>query len=229
MIYGIGDLHLDHSKKKPMDIFGDNWIDHDENIFDNWKEQVNNEDLVLIPGDISWALRTVEAYEDLKKIDDLPGFKVLIKGNHDYWWQSLNKLNLFGFKSIFFLQNNSYLYKNVSIVGTRGWIPIDSDSFNESDEKIFKRELQRLRTSLIHAKGKGDKIIAMLHYPPFNIDLTPNEFVDIMKEFEVDMCIYGHLHAEGHKFAVEGMIDGIDFHCLSSDYIDFKTKKLIGE
>lgn len=229
MIYGIGDLHLDHSKEKPMDIFGDNWIDHDENIFDSWKFHVRDDDLVLIPGDTSWALRTAEAYEDLKKIDELPGKKVLIKGNHDYWWQSLNKLNLFGFKSIFFLQNNSYLFNGISIVGTRGWMAKDSDSFNLDDEKIYQRELQRFRASLMDAKGKGNKIIAMIHYPPFNVDLTPNEFVDIMKEYNVDICIYGHLHAEGHKYAVEGLIEGIEFHCVSSDYVDFKIKKILGE
>lgn len=229
MIYGIGDLHLDHSKEKPMDIFGDNWIDHDENIFDSWKQHVRDDDLVLIPGDTSWALRTAEAYEDLKKIDELPGMKVLIKGNHDYWWQSLNKLNLFGFKSIFFLQNNSYFYNDVNIVGTRGWMANDSDSFTSLDEKIYQRELQRLRASLIDAKGKGNKTIVMIHYPPFNMDLSPNEFVDIMKEYKVDICIYGHLHAEGHKYAVEGLIEGIEFHCVSSDYVDFKIKKILGE
>ncbi len=229
MIYGIGDLHLDHSKEKPMDIFGDNWIDHDENIFDSWKQQVEDNDLVLIPGDTSWALRTAEAYEDLKKIDELPGMKVLIKGNHDYWWQSLNKLNLFGFKSIFFLQNNSFFYNDVNIVGTRGWMANDSDSFTSLDEKIYQRELQRLRASLIDAKGKGSKTIVMVHYPPFNMDLSPNEFVDIMKEYNVDICIYGHLHAEGHKYAVEGLVEGIEFHCVSSDYVDFKIKKILGE
>ncbi len=229
MIYAIGDLHLDHSKEKPMDIFGDNWIDHDENIFDSWKENVQEDDLVLIPGDISWALRTNEAYEDLKKIDQLPGKKVLVKGNHDYWWQSLNKLNNFGFKSIFFLQNNSYYYKDVNIVGTRGWMPKDNESFDLTDEKVFQRELNRLRASLIHAKDKAKTTIAMLHYPPFNMDLSPNEFLDIMVEFNVDICIYGHLHAEGHKFAVEGIVEGIEFHCVSSDYIDFKIKKLMGE
>ena len=229
MIYGIGDLHLDNSKEKPMDIFGDNWIDHEENIFQSWKQNVNDEDLVLIPGDISWALRTPEAYEDLKKIDELPGFKVLIKGNHDYWWQSLNKLNNFKFKSIFFLQNNSYNYKNVSIVGTRGWMPKDNEAFDVDDEKIFQRELNRLRASLNHAKENSETTIAMLHYPPFNMDLSPNEFVYIMKEFGVDICIYGHLHAEGHKFAVEGIVEGILFHCVSSDFIDFEIKKIMGE
>ncbi len=229
MIYGIGDLHLDNSKQKPMDIFGDNWIDHDENIFDNWKQNVKDEDLVLIPGDISWALRTAEVYEDLEKIEKLPGKKVLIKGNHDYWWQSLNKLNLFGFESIFFLQNNSYLFNDVSIVGTRGWIPKDNESFDIDDEKVFQRELNRLRSSLLNSKEDANTIIAMLHYPPFNMDSSPNEFVDVMKEFQVDICIYGHLHAEGHKFAIEGIVEGIDFHCVSSDFIHFKLKKIIGE
>lgn len=228
MIYGIGDLHLDNSKEKPMDIFGDKWIGHEKNIFDYWKQIVKDKDLVLIPGDISWALRTPEVYEDLKKIDELPGKKVLIKGNHDYWWQSLNKLNLFGFESIFFLQNNSYLFNDLSIVGTRGWIPKDNEGFDLNDEKIFQRELHRFRNSLLHSQGKGATIIAMLHYPPFNMDLSPNEFVDIMKEFNVDMCVYGHLHAEGHKYAVEGMVERIEFHCISSDFIDFKIKKLMG-
>lgn len=229
MIYAIGDLHLDYSKEKPMDIFGDNWIDHDENIFESWKQQVKDNDLVLIPGDTSWALRTPEAYEDLKRIDELPGTKILIKGNHDYWWQSLNKLNLFGFKSLFFLQNNSYFFNDTAIVGTRGWMAKDSDSFSQDDEKIYQRELQRLRASLLDAKEKASKIIVMLHYPPFNMDLTTNEFVDIMKEFNVDICIYGHLHSEGHKYAVEGIVEGIEFHCVSSDYIDFKIKKILGE
>lgn len=226
MIYGIGDLHLDHSKEKPMDIFGEKWINHDENIINNWREIVKEEDLVLLPGDISWALRTNEVYEDLKTIDSLPGLKVISKGNHDYWWQSLNKLNEFNFKSIFFLQNNSFLYEDTSIVGTRGWVPKDSEHFTEEDEKIFNRELNRLRLSLMDAQNKGKRSIAMIHYPPFNMDLTPNEFVDIMKEFQVEICIYGHLHAEGHRFAVEGNIEGIEFHCVSSDYINFIPKRL---
>ena len=229
MIYGIGDLHFDYSKRKPMDIFGDNWIDHEEQIIDNWLDRVKDEDLVLLPGDISWALKLEEAYYDLKRIDNLPGEKVFVKGNHDYWWQSLNKMNNLGLKSIFFIQNTSYIYKYISISGTRGWISRDNEVFEESDERIFNRELLRLRMSLSSIKDEVNKKIVMLHYPPFNMDLSPNEFVSIMKEFNVDICIYGHLHAEGHRYAVEGNIEGIEFVCVSSDYIKFSPKIIVGE
>lgn len=229
MIYAIGDLHFDYSKRKPMDIFGDNWIDHEEQIISNWKAMVEEDDLVLLPGDISWALKLHEAYEDLRRIDELPGKKVFIKGNHDYWWQSLNKMNNLGFKSIYFMQNTSYIHKGVSISGTRGWMSRDNDSFDESDERVFSRELLRLDMSLKDVKEEVKKKIVMIHYPPFNMNLKPNEFVEVMREHKVDICIYGHLHAEGHKYAVEGNIDGIEFHCVASDYMDFIPKFIIGE
>lgn len=230
MVYGIGDLHFDYFKNKPMDIFGDNWKDHEEQIMNNWKEKIKEDDLILIPGDISWALKLEEAEHDLKRIDELPGKKVFIKGNHDYWWQSLNKINALNMESLVFLQNSSYIFENIAIAGTRGWSPKDTESFNSSDEKIFRRELLRLEMSLESIKKDVDKKIVMLHYPPFNNkDSSPNEFVKIMKEFDVDICIYGHLHAEGHRFAVEGEIEGIEFRCLSSDYIDFDPKLILGE
>lgn len=229
MIYGIGDLHFDYSKNKPMDVFGDNWIDHEEQIINNWKEKVNDEDLVLVPGDISWALRHDEAYFDLKRVHELPGKKVFIKGNHDYWWQSLNKLKALDLDSIEYIQNTSFEHDDFIISGTRGWYSKDNDNFTEDDEKVFRRELMRLRMSLSHIRNKDKKRIVMLHYPPFNMDLSPNEFVSIMKEFGVDVCIYGHLHSEGLKLAVEGNIEGIDFFCVSSDYINFSPKNIMGE
>lgn len=225
MIYAIGDLHFDSSKEKPMDIFGENWMDHEEKIIDNWVDLVQDEDIVLLPGDISWALKLDEAIEDLSRIDALPGKKVITKGNHDYWWSSLTKLNELKLKSIFFLQNNSYSYNGFGIVGTRGWISKTSEGFTANDEKIFNRELHRLKLSLESLKAVERKI-AMIHYPPFNGDLSPNEFVDIMKEYKVETCIYGHLHSEGHKYAIEGNIEGINIHCVSSDYIDFLPKKI---
>lgn len=225
MIYGIGDLHLDHTKEKPMDIFGDNWADHEEKIFDNWKETVKEEDLILLPGDISWALKLEEAYEDLERIENMPGRKIIIKGNHDYWWQGPKKLRELNFKTIEFIQNNAYEFNNIGIYGTRGWNPRDTEDFSEQDEKIFSRELNRLELSLEFMKNKEKKIV-MLHYPPFNIDSSPNEFVDIMEDYDVDICLYGHLHAEGHRFIVEGNIKGIDFYCVSSDYIDFKLRPI---
>lgn len=229
MIYGIGDLHFDYSKEKPMDIFGDNWIDHEEQIINNWIDKVKDGDLVLLPGDISWALKLDKAYHDLKRIDQLPGKKLMTKGNHDYWWQSLNKMKKLELESISFVQNISYIHEGISISGTRGWISRDSEGFDDSDEKILKRELLRLEMSLSDIGKSVDKKIVMLHYPPFNIDLTPNEFVSVMKDFEVDICIYGHLHAEGHRYVVEGDIDGIEFFCVSSDYIGFNPKIIVGE
>ena len=209
-----------------MDIFGENWINHEEKIRANWKSMIEKDDLVLLAGDISWALKLEEAYKDLKKIDELPGRKIVIKGNHDYWWNSLNKINNLQLETIDFIQNNSFIYDKIAIAGTRGWSSIDINK-DEQDKKIFNRELNRLRLSLESIKEPVDKKIVMIHYPPFNMDLKPNEFVDIMKEFNVDICLYGHLHAEGHEYAVEGKIEGIEFHCISCDYIDFIPKKIL--
>lgn len=229
MVYGIGDLHFDYSKDKAMDIFGENWIDHEENIMRNWKEKVKEDDLVLIPGDISWALKLEDAYFDLKRIDRLPGKKIFIKGNHDYWWQSMKKINDLQLKSLIFIQNNSYDHRDISIGGTRGWIPRDSELFEEKDEKVFRREVLRLENSLSTLNKVSKVKVAMVHYPPFNINTKPNELVRVMKDFNIDICIYGHLHAEGHRYVIEGEIEGIDFHCVSSDYIKFDPKLLIKE
>lgn len=227
MIFAIGDLHLDNTMEKPMDIFGDNWLRHEEQIFNNWKSMVGDDDLVLLPGDISWALKLEEAYLDLLKIDSLPGKKIMVKGNHDYWWDSLKKIKDLNLKSIEFLQNNSFIYNDIGIAGTRGWYSIDEEIEDIHNKRIFNRELNRLKLSLESIKDKVMKKIVILHYPPFNIDLNHNEFVQIMKDYNVDICLYGHLHAEGHKSAVEGIIKGIEFHCVSSDYIDFIPKKIL--
>lgn len=226
-IYAISDLHLDYSGEKPMDIFGANWSEHEEKIFDNWNKKVKEDDLVLIPGDITWGLKMIEVKKDLDRIDKLLGKKIISKGNHDLWWQSQKKLNDLCLKTIVFLQNNHFIYEDIAVAATRGWSPKDSDEFDEHDEKVFTRELTRLENSLKSIKTSVSKKIVMLHYPPFNfIDRSPNEFVEIMKEHGVDICIYGHLHSDGHKFVKEGKIDGIDFHCVSSDYIDFDLKKI---
>lgn len=228
MIYAIGDLHFDHSKQKPMDVFGENWINHKEKIVDHWKSCVNDDDLVLVPGDISWALKLDEAVPDLMLIDSLPGHKLFIKGNHDYWWESISRLKSLDLESITFIRNNSYQYKDVGIGGTRGWMSRDSDGFDEGDEKIYKRELLRLDASLSTIDDGVTKKIAMLHYPPFDGKLRPNDFVDVLVKHKVDMCIYGHLHAEGLRYAVEGIINGVDFKLVSSDFLDFKLKIIEG-
>ena len=226
-VYGIADLHMDYKKEKPMDVFGRKWINHEENIFNDWKSVVKEDDLVLIPGDISWALKLEDAFYDLEKINSLPGIKVLSRGNHDYWWGTKSKLNSLGLNTLHFLHNDMFVHNRVAICGTRGWISKDSDEFKQKDIKIFDRELNRLKLSLEGVKDKADKIIVMIHYPPFNVDGTPNEFVSIMKDYNVDKCVYGHLHSEGHKYVVEGTFEGIEFFCIACDYIDFKLKKIL--
>ena len=227
-VYAISDLHLDFSKEKPMDVFGENWVSHEEKIFESWKSKVKEDDVVLICGDISWGLKLEEAHKDLLRIDNLPGKKIISKGNHDLWWQTKAKLKELELKSIHFLQNDNYQYENIAICGTRGWASKDSDEFSEHDEKIFSREVNRLDISLRTVEKGVDKKIVMIHYPPFNFkDSSPNEFVDVMKKYNTDICIYGHLHGEGHKFVVEGEIEDINFYCTSSDYLNFDLKKII--
>ncbi len=231
MIWAIGDLHLDHKKEKPMCIFGKKWENHEEKIFSSWERLVAEEDLVLVVGDISWALKLEEGEIDLRRLDELPGKKYLIKGNHDYWWSSMNKLNGLNLNTIEFLHNTGAVDGKVAFCGSRGWTDIDATSFDEQDEKIYKRELNRLQLSIddMEKKAKGETIekkIALLHYPPFNAKGEPNDFAELMVSAGIDICIYGHLHSFGHKFIVEGNIDGIEYYCVSSDYIDFELRKI---
>lgn len=226
-IFAIADLHFDFKKEKPMNVFGDNWINHEEKIIENWKINVSDNDLVLVPGDISWAVKLEDAMGDLQRIEDLPGTKIIGKGNHDYWWATSNKLDNLKLQTIKFLKNNSYELDETVICGTRGWDTMEEHTEEESNKKIFLRELNRLKISLDSAKKSKKPIIAMLHYPPFNSDGLPNEFFSLLKEYKVDTCIYGHLHGEdGHKNIKEGFIDNITVHCVSSDYMDFKLKRI---
>jgi len=227
MIYAIGDLHFDYSKEKPMDVFGENWIKHEEKIIKNWKDKVNDNDLVLLPGDISWALKLNQAIDDLKRIEKLPGKKIISKGNHDYWWSSLNKMNNLGLKTIDFVFNNSFEYKDYSICGTRGWASRDSFEFSENDEKIYMREVLRLENSLKTCKNKN--IIAMIHYPPFNQDFKPNEFSELLSNYGVKKCVYGHLHGQGHRFRFEGEMLGVEYQFVASDFLNFDLDIVLEE
>lgn len=227
-IFAIGDLHLDSKKEKPMNIFGDNWIDHEQKIINSWENTISPTDLVLVPGDISWAIKLEDAEIDLLKIDNLPGLKIIGKGNHDYWWSTSNKLDRLGMKTIKFIKNNSYEYGDFVVCGTRGWDSMGEYTKDSFNEKIFSRELSRFKLSLEQCKMSEKHKIAMLHYPPFNCDGEPNEFFMLMKEYGINTCIYGHLHGEeGHKNIKEGTIDDILLHCVSSDYLDFKLKRII--
>lgn len=225
-LYAISDLHMDSTNDKPMDIFGKNWEKHEEKIFNSWQSKVSEEDIILMPGDISWAIKLKDAEDDLRKIDNLPGTKILIKGNHDLWWSSKNKLNELGLKSMIFLKNDCFEINDIGIYGTRGWINRDDKEFDEKDEIIYTRELLRLEASLKNSNENIGKKITMIHYPPFNCKGETNEFVDIMKENQIDICLYGHLHGEGFTLIKEGLIEGIEFYCVSCDFLDFELKEI---
>lgn len=233
-IYVIGDLHLSFSVDKPMDIFGNNWANHPEKIKNNWLSKVTEEDTVILPGDFSWATYLEETYEDFKYLASLPGKKIMSKGNHDYWWTTLKSMRKFlddnNFKNIDFLYNNSYKVEDKVIVGTRGWV---NSWKSEENYKILKRENDRLKLSIQDAiKNFGtenNEIIAFIHYPPFYKEQNVPEEIDFIKtlnDYNIKTCYYAHLHADAHKEAREGLINGINYKLVSSDYLDFDLLKI---
>lgn len=230
-IYAISDLHLAISIDKPMDIFGDRWINYMQKLKDNWEQLINENDKVIITGDISWATYLAQAVEDFRFIEALPGEKIISKGNHDYWWSTASKLDQFkkenSLSTIRFMHNNSFKLENIILCGTRGWKCPGEDDFCAEDQKVYDRELQRLELSLKSAERNAEcRIIVGMHYPPFNSRKEPSKFVDIMKKYGVDTCIYGHLHGFGFKGAVEGIVEGIEFKLVSADYLNFKPIQL---
>ena len=231
-IYAISDLHLAFGIDKPMDVFGSRWANYMNRLEENWRSTVGNNDYVLVPGDISWATYLDQAYKDFQFIDRLPGKKIISKGNHDYWWTTKSKLDKYivenGFSTISFMHNNSYTFEGAAICGTRGWKMPGDEGFNAEDEKIYQRELQRLELSLKNAVvPEGGYLIAAMHFPIFNAKGVFSGFLDIMHKCDVQLCIYGHLHGEGHKNAVEGPIKGIEFRLVAADYLGFKPVRLI--
>ena len=228
-IYAIGDVHLslDSRIEKPMDVFGPKWANHAERLRENWMETVKPDDLVVICGDISWGLRLEEAMADLMFLNDLPGHKILTKGNHDLWWNSVSKLNAIS-EGMTFLQNTAFVtdgsFSKLAIAGTRGWICPGTDGFDEHDKKIYERELIRLRFSLQDARSKGaDEIIAAIHYPPSNDKFQESGFTDLMEEFGVKTCVYGHLHGkEAFKNGYKGVWNGVEYKLVSLDYVEAK-------
>jgi uncharacterized protein len=222
MIYAISDLHLSLSNNKPMDIFGDIWKNHHDKIKQNWLNLVKEDDLVLISGDISWAMKFDDADKDLCFIEALPGKKIVIQGNHDYWWDSAAKLNE-RYKSISFIKNNYFTYKDYAICGARGWVCPNDTLFTKHDMKIYNREKGRLEASLSMAKKEGfNKYIVMLHYPPTNNKKEDSCFIDTIKKYEVEKVVYGHLHGQKNfKASIQGHYKGTNYYLASCDYINF--------
>lgn len=227
-IYAIADLHLSFNTNKPMNVFG--WIDYEEKIKNDWLEKVNNNDIVMLPGDFSWEIKLQNTYKDFSFINELPGTKILLKGNHDLWWTTLKSMREFlkqnEFSNIDFLYNNSYEYDGKILAGTRGW---DIKADTDQDKKIIIREVRRLENSILNGikkYGENKEIIAFMHYPPIERGNTNNEFTKVLQKYNVKTCIYGHLHGEAHKYAIEGNIDGINYKLVSCDYTNFKLIKI---
>lgn len=225
-LYAIGDTHLSLSSGKPMDVFGGGWTGYVDKLKEGFS-QIRPEDTVVLCGDLSWAMGLEEAREDFAFLNALPGKKLLMKGNHDYWWNTAAKMERFfqenGFTTFHLLHNNCHFYGDIALCGTRGW-------FYEEDReghgtKIFNRELIRLEASL-KAGGEKEKF-CFLHYPPLYQGYRCQEIIDLMERYGVTRCYYGHLHGGSHRLAASGKHSGIEYHLVSADYLGFRPEKLV--
>lgn len=198
-VFAISDLHLSVNNKKPMDIFGPAWDNYVDKIFADWKEKVEDDDVVLLAGDFSWAMKLEDSESDFKLLENLKGRKVIIRGNHDYWWKSISAVRKILPKNFYAIQNDAIKFGKYIICGTRLWnLPYDNKKFSEEDDKIFKREMIRLQMTLENAKKlqtDGEKIVCMLHYPPYTTKEEDNDVTKMLEEFGVDAVVYGHIHA----------------------------------
>ena len=221
-IFAISDLHLSNSTDKPMDVFGGNWENYTQKIQENWKSKISDDDLVLIAGDISWAMKLDEVHEDLRWIDKLPGKKVIIKGNHEYWWKSISAVREILPESISAIQNDAIRFGDYIICGTRGWVVPEKDKpVADEDLKIYNREIERMKLTLRFAKNMqqpNDKIIVMIHFPPFNSDKESNDFTKLFEEYGVDTVVFGHIHGYTNC-PLRWSLNGVEYFFTSSDHI----------
>ena len=226
-LYAIGDLHLCLSAPKPMDVFGGAWVGYMDKLKAGMSV-VRPEDTTVLLGDLSWALDLQSSKEDFAWINEIPGRKIILKGNHDYWWSTVAKFDKFcaenQFTGMHILNNNYFEYGDYAICGTRGWF-FEEERSGEHDQKVFKRELMRLETSLKLA-GERPKIV-FLHYPPKYKGYDCQEIIDLMKRYDVRRCFYGHLHGGSHGLAMEGQWDGIEYRLVAADKLGFKPLMVI--
>lgn len=226
-LYAIGDLHLCLGAPKPMDIFGGAWVGYMDKLR-HGLSVIGSEDTTVLLGDLSWALSLDGAKEDFSFINDIPGRKIILKGNHDYWWSTAAKFYKFcqglGFENQYILNNNHYIYEDWAICGTRGWF-FEEDRGGEHDEKVFNRELMRLEASLKSA-GDMEKIV-FLHYPPKYKGYECPQIIELLQRYQVRRCFYGHLHGPSHGLALEGLWNGVDYRLVSADRLNFQPFRVI--
>ncbi len=229
-IFAISDLHLSINNPKPMDIFGPAWEGYLDKIIDDWNSKVGDDDIVLISGDISWAMKFENAKPDLDLICNLKGTKIILKGNHDYWWSSISELREYLHNNTYAIQNDAYKFGDFVICGSRGWIPFDNGFKSELDEKIYKREIIRMELSLKSAKTlqtNNEKIVVMTHFPPYNYRMENNEMIELFKKYDVDVVVYGHLHNEDKSQKLEFERDGIKYFLTSCDLVGNKLIRIL--
>lgn len=228
-LYTIADLHLCFSDPaKTMSIFA-GWENYQERIEKSWRNTVSDEDTVVIAGDVSWGMSLQQAAADFRFINELPGKKIIIKGNHDYWWVTMKKMEDFfaaeGFDTIKILHNNHYAYENYAICGTRGWVNMPGET---QDEKVLRHEVQRLETSIKSAVSADLEPIVFMHYPPIFATYFNYDILEILYRYNIKECYYGHIHGRSaHELCVKNTYDGINFHLISGDYIQFKPEKVL--
>lgn len=221
-LFAISDLHFPSSENKPMDVFGDHWQNHIEKISEDWRRRVSDDDVVLLPGDFSWAMRLRDAVADMEKISGLPGKKVLLRGNHDFWWGSISRVRDALPEGMYAVQNDCVSLGGYVIAGTRGWLLPGSDTTSQ-DETVYKRELVRLELSLTAAKRVcGDEPpVCMMHFPPLTVADRKTGFTDIIEAFGVKRVYYGHLHGPAVKNAFQGENNGVLYRLVSCDSLGF--------
>ena len=227
-LYAIGDLHLSLSANKPMDVFGGAWRGYMDKLNEGLS-CIGPEDTTVLLGDLSWAMSLETAREDFAYIAAIPGRKIILKGNHDYWWTTAAKFDRFcaehQFAQMYLLNNNAYVYGDIAICGSRGWFYEEERNGTEHDAKILNRELMRLETSFRAAQGR--EIFCFLHYPPKYRGYECAEICALLQQYSVSRCYYGHLHADSHKLAIEGVSNGTDFRLVSADFIGFTPIKIM--
>ena len=223
--FAISDLHMSTTSPKPMDIFGSKWVDYLEKIKEDWNAKVCDEDVVLIGGDISWAMDLPDAITDINTLSSLKGKKVFVRGNHAYWWKSISRVRASLPDGFYALQNDSVKFGNVIICGSRAWSVEGSPDFKESDRKIYLREVERLKLALKDAekiKQDGDEIWCLIHYPPFNVKRENSLFTELFESYGVKKVIYGHLHGKDSRADLKVVKNGIEYLLTSCDLIDNK-------
>lgn len=230
-LYALGDLHLSFSTNKPMDVFGGNWEGYADKLRAGLSV-VKAEDTLVLCGDLSWGMSLEQSKEDFAFISSFPGIKLIVKGNHDYWWTTAAKMERFffdnGLNGLKILHNNFYVYENTALCGTRGWFYEEDLSEGGHNQKIFNREVLRLDASLRAAEKAGvrEKIV-FLHYPPIYEGYCCREIIETMQSHGVKKCCYGHLHGYAHKRAVTGVVDSIQYELVSADYLNFTPVKIL--